>query len=65
MEKLLTIPEVATKVNVKPRTVRSWIEKRKITFVKLPGGDIRIPKEWLDGWLAARTVKAQISVKVN
>lgn len=65
MEVYLTIDQVAEIVNVKPRTIRSWIEKRQITFTKLPGGDIRIEKEWLNNWLKVRTVKAQISVKVN
>jgi excisionase family DNA binding protein len=56
--KYLTIPEVAERVKVKPRTIRAWIEKRLIVFVKLPGGDIRIQEEWLDNWLKKRTVKS-------
>ncbi len=54
----LTIPEVAEIVKVKPRTIRSWVEKRLIVFVKLPGGDIRIQKEWFDNWLKKRTVRS-------
>jgi excisionase family DNA binding protein len=59
---LLTIDQVAAKVNMKPRTIRSWIEKKKITFIKLPGGDIRIKEEWLEGWLNKRTVKSNSTI---
>lgn len=31
---LLTIPEVAQRLKVRPRTVREWIAKRRIPFTK-------------------------------
>ena len=31
---LLTIPEVALRLKVRPRTVREWIAKRRIPFTK-------------------------------
>jgi excisionase family DNA binding protein len=57
MTNLLTIPQLAEKINVKPRTIRSWVEKRTIHFIKLPGGDIRFDPEKIDSWLSIRTVK--------
>ena len=57
MEPLLTIPEVAELLKVKPRTIRRWIELRKIAFVNLPGGDKRFKAEWLESWIDQRTIK--------
>jgi excisionase family DNA binding protein len=58
MNNLLTIKQVAEKLQVKENTVRIWQMKGKITFIKLPQG-VRIPEEWLEGWLKKRTVKAK------
>lgn len=35
LDGLLTVEELATKLKVKPRTVRAWIEKRAIPFTRL------------------------------
>lgn len=59
MSELLTIKEVADKCKVTYRTVQNWIYKRKITFIKLPGGDLRIKQEHLENWIEYRTVKNQ------
>ena len=58
MSNLLTIKQVAEKLQVKENTVRVWLMKNKITFIKLPQG-VRIKEEWLEGWLNRRTVKAK------
>jgi excisionase family DNA binding protein len=58
MSKLLTIKDVAERLQVAEVTVRKWQEQGKITFIKLPQG-IRIREEWLEGWLNNKTVKAK------
>jgi excisionase family DNA binding protein len=58
MSNLLTIKQVAEKLQVKENTVRIWQMKGKIQFIKLPQG-VRIREEWLEGWLNKRTVKAK------
>jgi excisionase family DNA binding protein len=39
---MLTVAEVATALEIKEATVRAWVSKRKITYVKL-GRLVRIP----------------------
>lgn len=56
--KLLTIKDVAEKLQVAEVTVRKWQEQGKIAFIKLPQG-VRIREEWLENWLEKRTIKAQ------
>lgn len=58
MSKLLTIEDVAERLQVKPETVRAWQYGGKITFIKLPQG-IRIREEWLENWLEKRTIKSK------
>lgn len=60
MEKLLTIQDVAEKLNVNTNTVYKWKAAGKITCIKLPGGDIRFKPEWLENWLNMKTVKAKL-----
>ena len=38
MERLLTTNELADILQVKPSTIRAWVLRRKIPFVKLAGG---------------------------
>lgn len=56
MSTLLTIKQVAEKLQVAEVTVRKWQEQGKIAFIKLPQG-VRIREEWLENWLEKRTVK--------
>ena len=44
---LLTIPEVANRLGLKPKTIRRWALFRKITYVKV-GHAIRIPESEVD-----------------
>ena len=41
---LLTVSQAATLLNVSDRTIRRWIEKDRIPYLELPGGDYRIPQ---------------------
>ena len=48
--KLLSTKQSAELLNVSRRTILNWIEAEKVPYVKLPGGDYRIP---LSGLLAS------------
>jgi len=58
-EKLLTVKDVAAILVKDEETIRRWIKKRVIVFIKMPGGDYRIRHEHLNNWLDSRTVKAK------
>lgn len=45
---LLTTTQVAARLGVSPRTVTNWIRAERVPYVRLPGGEYRIP---LDGLL--------------
>lgn len=47
---LLSTKQAADLLNVSKRTVLNWIESEKIPYIKLPGGDYRVP---LAGLLAS------------
>ena len=51
MKELLTIKEVAQKLKLSERTIRSYVERKVIPYIKLQGGSIRFPKDKLDEWL--------------
>ncbi len=48
--KLLSTKQAAELLNVSKRTILNWVESDKIPYIKLPGGDYRIP---LAGLLAS------------
>jgi excisionase family DNA binding protein len=48
--KLLSTKQAAELLNVSKRTILNWIESEKIPYLKLPGGDYRLP---LAGLLAS------------
>ena len=48
--KLLTTKQAAELLNVSTRTVLNWIDTDKVPYLRLPGGDYRIP---LTGLLAS------------
>jgi excisionase family DNA binding protein len=48
--KLLSTKQAAELLNVSRRTILNWIETEKIPYLKLPGGDYRVP---LAGLLAS------------
>ena len=39
------VGEFAALLNVHPRTVRRWITRGLVTYVRLPGGERRIPRD--------------------
>lgn len=41
--KLLSTTQAAGLLNVSRRTILNWIEADKIPYVRLPGGDYRVP----------------------
>jgi excisionase family DNA binding protein len=55
-EALLTVPEVADYLRVKPRTVYQWVWRRRIPFVKA-GATVRFRRAEIDDWLARRNRK--------
>jgi len=50
-EKLYTTAEVATRLEVKESTVRSWLRTGKISGIKLPGRIYRITESTLNALL--------------
>lgn len=44
MSKMLTVDEAAQAWGIRPATVRSWIWKRQIEYIKVSGA-VRIPAE--------------------
>ena len=51
-KQLLTVPEVATRLGLKPATIRRRILERRIAYVKL-GRAVRIPIEAVEALIAA------------
>jgi excisionase family DNA binding protein len=41
--RLVSTSEAAALLNVSPRTVINWINRDLVAYVRLPGGDYRIP----------------------
>jgi excisionase family DNA binding protein len=55
--KLYTLQEVADYFRVDPRTVMAWEREGKITFIRLPKGNlIRVSQEELDRFTRMQTV---------
>jgi excisionase family DNA binding protein len=48
--RLLTIKEVSETLSVKEKTVYSWVELRRIPFVKL-NGSIRFDQDDISEWI--------------
>lgn len=55
-EPLLTVPEAAAYLRVKPRTVYQWVWRRRIPFLKA-GSAVRFSRAELDVWLSRRNRK--------
>lgn len=53
----LSIEQAAAYLNVTVRAVRSWIEHKRIDYIKM-GKYVRFRKEYLDQWVEKNTVKA-------
>jgi excisionase family DNA binding protein len=60
MSELVTVPEAADLLRLKPSTVRDWILKRRIPFVKL-GGRVFLQRSNLELLIAESLVPADPS----
>jgi excisionase family DNA binding protein len=57
---LLTIDEVAAIMNLQPKTIRAWVGRREISFVRV-GHNVRFRPEVLDELIANGEVPARYS----
>lgn len=55
MGELLTIPEAASMLRLKPSTLRAWILRRKIAFCKV-GRLVRIPRQAIEQFVLSSTI---------
>lgn len=53
LEPLLKVPEVARYLNVAEQTLRQWVWRRRIPYLKL-GKSVRFRRSELDTWMSAR-----------
>jgi excisionase family DNA binding protein len=58
MSKLLTIPEVAAALAVKPATIRAWLLRRRLPRVNC-GRSVRIPAEAIAQFIERNTIPAR------
>ena len=58
-DELLTVPEAASYLGVRPWTVRHWISDRKIEVVKYGKGLVRVRRSVLDRYVMSCTIKAR------
>jgi excisionase family DNA binding protein len=56
---LLTIADVADKLQVKVKTIYNWVNEKRIEYVKLPQG-VRFREEYIEKWIAKRTIKPKV-----
>jgi excisionase family DNA binding protein len=59
MQRLLSVPEAAERLGLKPGTIRAWLLRRKnLPFVRC-GRAVRIPAEAVEKFIATNTVTIQ------
>ena len=61
-ERLLTTRRAAELLNVTPRTVTNWIRADRVPYVRLPGGEYRLP---LDGLLDSLSGSYDIRIPIE
>jgi excisionase family DNA binding protein len=54
---LLTVPETAALLRLKPSTIRAWTSQRRIPFVKV-GRLVRIRRSDAEAYITSRIVQA-------
>jgi excisionase family DNA binding protein len=59
MEELLRVSQFAKDSNMRESTVRAWLLQRKLSFIRLGGRSIRIPKSELARLVDEGTVPAR------
>ena len=57
--KLLTVVEAAAALGLKPATIRAWILRRKLLYVRC-GRAIRVPEQVIEEFIARNTVPAKV-----
>ena len=57
--RLLRVEEAAEYLNVKPSTVRAWLLRRKLPFVRVGNRAVRIPREALEALISENFVPAR------
>lgn len=55
---LLTVPDAARILRVKPATIRAWILKRKIPAIHIGGRFVRIRRSDVEGLIESNLVPA-------
>ena len=58
-DELLTVPQAAGYLGIRPWTVRHWICDGKIDIVKYGNGAVRIRRSVLDHYISGCTIKAR------
>jgi excisionase family DNA binding protein len=58
-KKLLTVPQAAEALTLKPKTVRAWIAARRIACVRL-GSAVRIPTSEITRLIGDGTIPARL-----
>ena len=48
---MLTIDEVATILQVEPRTIRTWCQAGELEFVKFGRKTLRFKRDWIDDFI--------------
>jgi excisionase family DNA binding protein len=59
MQTLLSIPEAAAALGLKAATIRAWVLRRKIGYVRVGTRAVRIPKEEISKLIEAGFVPAR------
>lgn len=57
--RLLRVEEAAEVLNVKPSTVRAWLLRRKLPFVRIGLRAVRIPRDAVERLIAEGTIPAR------
>lgn len=63
--RLLTIPEAANRLGLKPASLRMWIWTRSIEFVRVGKRAIRLREEVIEDLIAQGTVPARVAGRGN
>jgi excisionase family DNA binding protein len=56
---LLRVPEVAAILNLKEATVRDWLLKRRLPFIRLNARCVRVRRSDVERMIAERLVSAR------
>jgi excisionase family DNA binding protein len=59
MDQLLTVKELASKLNYSASGIYKLVVASKIPHIKIPNGGVRFKVEAINAWLEKRTVKAK------